>query len=105
MGLDRIYLHRLEESRLVSHMAATKESTEKKSGGKLVHPPVIVDLGQKTRRKVNQLKKGEGPLHDAVCETIEVMQADSVVGKDVQVVMVVVEKMPDGMVFPRMSWN
>ena len=86
-------------------MATTKESPEKKEGKALVNPPVIVDLGQKTRKKVNQLKKGEGSLHAAVCETVEVMQEENIIGKDVQVVVVVVEKMPDGMVFPRMSWN
>lgn len=87
-------------------MASTKESTaDKKPGDGLAHPPVVVDLGQKTRKKIGKLKKGEGPLYDTVCETVTTLQAEGVVGKDVQVVMVVVEKVPDGVVFPNLPWN
>ena len=87
-------------------MATTKEpKSEKISGAALSQPPVIVDLGQKTRKKINALKHGEGPLYDAVCDTVGVLQEDGVVGKDVQVVVVVVEKLPDGVVWPNMRWN
>jgi len=83
-----------------------KESTsEKKPRVALVHPPVIVDLGQKTGKKINRLKKGEGLLYDAVCETVGTLQSDGVVSTDTQVVVVVVEKLPDGMVFPNISWS
>jgi hypothetical protein len=87
-------------------MASPKEATtEKNPGGALIHPPVVVDLGRRTKKKINKLKKAEGSLYKDVCETVEVMQSDDVVGKDVQVVVVVVEKLPDGMVFPKMPWN
>ncbi len=83
-----------------------KESTsEKNPRVALVHPPVIVDLGQKTRKRINRLKKGEGPLYDAVCETVGTLQSDGVISADTQVVVVVVEKLPDGMVFPNISWS
>jgi hypothetical protein len=87
-------------------MATPKESkSEKNPAATLANPPVIVDLGQKTRKKINRLKKGEGPLFDAVCETVEVLQADNVIGKDAHVVVVVVERLPDGVVLPTMPWN
>jgi DNA topoisomerase IA len=87
-------------------MAGTKETTsEKHAGEDLAHPPVIVDLGQKTPKKINKLKKGEGPLYDAVCQTVETLQSDGVVGKQVQVVVVVVERLPDGIVFPNLPWS
>jgi DNA topoisomerase IA len=87
-------------------MANTKESTsEKRAGEDLAHPPVIVDLGQKTRKKINKMKKCEGPLYEAVCQTVEALQSDGVVGKEVQVVLVVVEKLPDGIMLPNLPWN
>ncbi|GEM_PF-5747880 len=87
-------------------MASPKASTTENSPGEaLSHPPVIVDLGSKTRSKINKLKKGEGPLYDAVCETVVGLQSDGIVGKDAQVVVVVVEKLPDGAVFPNVPWN
>jgi len=88
-------------------MESTKEvkSHHKTPRSPLAHPPVIVDLGLKTKKKINKMKKGDGPLYEAVCDTVEALQADGTVGKDVQVVMVVVEKLPDGFVFPNFSWN
>lgn len=87
-------------------MATTKESTsEKRPGASLAHPPIIVDFGQRTEKKINKLKKGEGPLYEAICDTVETLQADEVVGKQVQVVVVVVEKLPTGMVLPNLSWS
>lgn len=71
----------------------------------MINPPVVVDLGRRTKKKINKLKKAEGSLYNDVCETVAIMQSDDVVGKDVQVVVVVVEKLPDGMVFPKMPWN
>lgn len=87
-------------------MSVTKEAvSEKTPRVALAHPPIIVDLGLKTQKRINKLKKGEGSLYDAVVETVQVLQSDGVVGKAVQVVVVVVEKLPDGMVFPKMLWS
>ena len=88
-------------------MATTKESSSTQSSGAVLeHPPVIVDLGPKSRKKIERLKKGEGPLHEAITDTVSALKADGVVGKDVQVVVVVVEKLPDGVVLPGFgSWN
>lgn len=87
-------------------MATTEQSTsEKKARAGLAHPPVIVDLGQKTKQRIERMKQGEGPLYDAVCETVEVLQEDGVVGKNAQVVIVVVEKLPNGVVIPNLFSN
>lgn len=87
-------------------MPSTKApASEKSSGGALENPPVIVDLGLKSAKRVNKMKKGEGPLYDTVCETVEAMQANGVVNKNAQVVLVVVEKMPGGFSVPSISWN
>ena len=87
-------------------MSSVNDSTRKsKSEKTLSHPPIIVDLGLKTRTKINKLKKGEGPLFDAACQTVETLQSEGHVGKDVQVVMVVVQEIPDGIVLPHLPWS
>jgi hypothetical protein len=87
-------------------MATTKKAAaDGTSHVALATPPVIVDLGQKARKKINGLKKGEGPLYEDLCETVAGLQEDGVVAKDVQVVIVVVQSLPDGSLFPKLVWN
>jgi hypothetical protein len=87
-------------------MATTKKAaSDGTSHAALAIPPVIVDLGQKARKKVTRLKKGEGPLYEDLCETVAGLQEDGIVAKDVQVVIVVVQALPDTSLFPRLVWN
>jgi hypothetical protein len=87
-------------------MKVMKDTSIDKEPRTVSHPPsVIVDLGQVSKRKIDKLMKAEGSLHDAVLETVEVLQSEGVVNKEAQVVIVVVEKLSDGFVFPRMRWS
>jgi hypothetical protein len=87
-------------------MATTKKAaSDGTSYVALATPPVIVDLGQKARKKISRLKKGEGPLYEDLCETVAALQEDGVVAKDVQVVIAVVQTLPDGSLFPKLVWN
>lgn len=53
---------------------------------------VIIDLGQKSRKKIKRLRRGEGVLFDSVADTIAELQAEGKLGVGAQPVIVVVEK-------------
>ena len=53
---------------------------------------VIADLGKQSRKKVKKLRKGEGPLTEKVNGIVEGMKAEGAVGKDADVVVVIVQR-------------
>ncbi|HMV68490.1 MAG TPA: hypothetical protein PKA64_16695 [Myxococcota bacterium] len=57
---------------------------------------VVVDLGKHKRKRIKQLRKGEGSLTDDVREAIEELREAGTIGADaVPVVFVVKEKQSD----------
>ncbi len=89
-------------------MAATNENkaqgdTETQPEGDQ-NPPIIVDFGRKSSKKIKQLKRGEGCLSYDISATLDQLRADGEIGDDVQVVIAVVEKKPKE---PKMGpfWN
>ncbi len=56
--------------------------------------PIVMDLGRQSRKKIKQLRKGEGALIEDVADTIESLKADASVeiNDSTQVVIVVVEQ-------------
>lgn len=61
------------------------------------NPPVIIDLGEKSRKNVKRLKRGEGRLLAQVQEAIRELQAAGRVASNAQPVIVVVEREKDGL--------
>jgi hypothetical protein len=59
-------------------------------------PPVIIDLGEKSRKNVKRLKRGEGRLLAQVQQAIQELQAAGRVAANAQPVIVVVEREPKG---------
>jgi hypothetical protein len=53
--------------------------------------PIIVDFGKASHDEIDKLKRGEGPLTDAVLKTVERLKEDGIVANEVQVVVAVVQ--------------
>lgn len=56
--------------------------------------PVVVDLGKRSRKKIKQMKKGEGALLEEVRETVQevAQQIDSGEGTPYQPVIIIYER-------------
>lgn len=65
-------------------------------------PPLIIDLGKQGRKKIKQLKKGEGPLADEVQATIDEVKARAGdrLPENAWPVIIVYEKKPKQSFFP-----
>jgi uncharacterized protein DUF6200 len=61
---------------------------------------VVLDLGKQSRKKVRELRKGEGALLADVHDAVEHLREGGVVGADAQTVIVVVERRAPAMAFP-----
>ena len=55
-------------------------------------PPVIVDLGRQSRKRIRNLREGRGKLMRDISEVVAVLKAEGSVDKTAQVVVVVVTK-------------
>ena len=66
----------------------TPESPEKKSAPKLV----VLDMGRQKRKKIKQLKRGDGVLADAVTVSLDELTSDGTLSHRPDVVVVVVVK-------------
>jgi len=54
--------------------------------------PVIIDLGKHRRKRVKQLRKGEGPLADEINGCVEELKAAGTLAGNVQTVVVIVQQ-------------
>jgi hypothetical protein len=65
-------------------------------------PPLIIDLGKQGRKKIKQLKKGEGPLAEEIQATIDEVkaQAGDRLPENAWPVIIVYEKKPKKSFFP-----
>jgi hypothetical protein len=94
-------------------MAQESERTgtqERENNGPLsTHDPIIVDLGRRSKRKINRLRKGCGDLMDEVDDCLqELISVGRVDASAHQVIIVVAEKSkrlspvfaPPGIPFP-----
>lgn len=72
-----------------------------------VQPPVVVDLGKKSRKKIKRLKRAQGPLANEVgaivAETIAQM-GDAAEGKTFVPVVMIYAKKAKKRPFPWMLW-
>jgi hypothetical protein len=73
-------------------MAADSEKSEasekrEKHAGK---SPIIIDLGGRSRRKINRLRKGKGELLDEIHECLDELAENGKIAKTAQPIIVVV---------------
>jgi hypothetical protein len=54
--------------------------------------PVVADLGQRRRKEIKQLRKGQGPLLDDAQKVVEQLQADHAIAAGAQPVIVIVKE-------------
>ena len=57
-----------------------------------VAPPVILDLGKKSKKQLKKLKSGSGKLMESVQKTLAELQAQNAISDAVQPVIVVIQK-------------
>lgn len=55
-------------------------------------PPVVLDLGKQRRKRIRELRRGEGRLMDEVNASIEELRTAGALGADAQPVVVVVRQ-------------
>jgi hypothetical protein len=55
-------------------------------------PPVVLDLGKQRRKRVKQLRRGEGRLMDEVNASIEELRTAGAIAADAQAVVIVVRE-------------
>lgn len=53
-------------------------------------PPILIDLGKQSAKKVRRLKRGQGPLMDDVTAAVQELKGAGKVSANAQVVVVVV---------------
>ena len=61
------------------------------SSGKKI---VVIDIGKKKRKKVKQLRKGEGSLALEIEQTVEQLKLEGALDSNAQTVVVVVRQKP-----------
>ena len=54
--------------------------------------PVVIDLGKQRRKRIKELRRGEGKLMDEINASIEELRTAGALGADVQPVVVVVRQ-------------
>ncbi len=57
-------------------------------------PPVILDLGKKSKKQIKKLKSGSGKLMESVQKTLAELEAQSAISDAVQPVIVIIQKKP-----------
>jgi uncharacterized protein DUF6200 len=62
------------------------EASEKRSG----KSPIIIDLGKRSRRQINRLRRGKGELLDEVHDCLDELAENGKITKTAQPVIVVV---------------
>ena len=86
-------------------MAETKADKTDETASARIPAPVIVDFGSTSKKKINRLKDGQGPLMREVEDAIEQVRAslpDSAKNKQIIPVLVIYKKKQKrGGVFPR----
>jgi hypothetical protein len=60
-------------------------------------PPVIVDLGKQRRKRIKQLRRGEGKLVAEVTGAVEELRASGTIAADAQAVVFVVRERRRGL--------
>jgi hypothetical protein len=55
---------------------------------------IVIDLGNKKRKQVRQLRKGKGKLMDSVQETLQRLRQEGTIPKGAPSVVIVVGKKP-----------
>jgi hypothetical protein len=55
-------------------------------------PPIVLDLGKQRRKRVKELRRGEGKLMDEVNASIEELRTAGALAADAQAVVVVVRE-------------
>jgi len=96
-------LSQSRRSRLIDCLAprrfgAIAEPTKQTGSADKPESPVetiVIDLGNKKRKQIKQLRRGEGKLMDSLQETLQQLPQDGTIPKGVPPVIVVVgKKMP-----------
>jgi hypothetical protein len=59
--------------------------------------PIVLDLGKQRRKRVKQLRRGEGRLMDEINASIEELRTAGAIGADAQPVVVIVRQKPRGL--------
>jgi hypothetical protein len=57
-------------------------------------PPVVLDLGKQRRKRVKQLRRGEGRLMDEVNASLEELRTAGAIAADAQAVVIIVREKP-----------
>lgn len=57
-----------------------------------VSPPIVLDLGKQRRKRVKELRRGEGKLMDEINASIEELRTAGALAADAQAVVVVVRE-------------
>jgi len=80
-------------------MAATPATTPGRTEGSprpantmTVSPPIVLDLGKQRKKRVKELRRGEGRLMDEVNASIEELRTAGALASDAQAVVVVVRE-------------
>ena len=60
-------------------------------------PPVIVDLGKQRRKRIKQLRRGEGKLLAEVTGAVEELRASGTIAADAQAIVFVVRERRRGL--------
>lgn len=75
-------------------MATTPEKSVPGNDSTATERMMVIDIGKRKRKRVKQLRKGEGSLAVEIENTIEQLKLEGALDSDAQTVVVVVQQKP-----------
>lgn len=82
-------------------MAAS--DTIRSTVGGTTAPPVLIDLGKKSKKAVKRLRNGQGKLLEEINQAIRELREANKIGANAQPVVVVVREKPESLM-DMMNW-
>jgi uncharacterized protein DUF6200 len=68
------------------------DSSPRPANTSTISPPIVLDLGKQRRKRVKELRRGEGRLMDEVNASIEELRTAGALAADAQPVVVIVRE-------------
>jgi len=68
------------------------DTTARTATGVTTPPPLVLDLGKQRRKRVRQLRRGEGKLMDEVNASLEELRTAGALAAEAQAVVVIVRE-------------
>ena len=81
-----------EQTSMAATVAAPPARNETSARTTTTTPPIVLDLGKQRRKRIRDLRRGEGRLMDEITASIEELRTAGALAADAQAVVVIVRE-------------